>query len=154
MLHNCEGQSHKTVSTDHNLWRERRAEADSNWGPSVYQLTVLLLTIITSQIQLDFIKTVDHSKGVSDSWGEVIKVTESKSKAEECRCRRQNINTLLPIVHIPASFRSRDPTWHSSLKLAHAWSAMNSPNVQLSFYSKPVDFFRAVVACTERCIND
>ena len=30
MFHNCEGQSHKTVSTDHNLWSERRAEADSN----------------------------------------------------------------------------------------------------------------------------
>jgi len=34
MFHNCEGQSHKTVSTDHNLWSERRAEADSNRGPS------------------------------------------------------------------------------------------------------------------------
>ena len=30
MFHNCEGQSHKTVSTDHNFGRERRAEADSN----------------------------------------------------------------------------------------------------------------------------
>ena len=25
MFHNCEGQSHKTVSTDHNFWRERRS---------------------------------------------------------------------------------------------------------------------------------
>ena len=31
---NCEEQSHKTVSTDHNFWRQRRAEADSNRGPS------------------------------------------------------------------------------------------------------------------------
>ena len=30
MFHNCEGQSHKTVSTDHNFYRERRAEANSN----------------------------------------------------------------------------------------------------------------------------
>ena len=36
MFHNCEGQSHKTVSTD-NFWRGRRAEADSNQGPSAYQ---------------------------------------------------------------------------------------------------------------------
>ena len=43
MFHNCEGQSHKTVSTDHNLWRERRAEADSNRGPSAYQPTALPL---------------------------------------------------------------------------------------------------------------
>ena len=25
------------MSTDHNFWRERRAEAESNWGPSAYQ---------------------------------------------------------------------------------------------------------------------
>ena len=37
LLINCEGQSHKTVSTDHNFWRERWAEADSNWGPSTYR---------------------------------------------------------------------------------------------------------------------
>ena len=36
MFHNCEGLSHKTVSTDHNFSRERRAEADSNRGPSAY----------------------------------------------------------------------------------------------------------------------
>ena len=36
MFHNCEGQSHKTVSTD-NFWRGRRTEADSNQGPSSYQ---------------------------------------------------------------------------------------------------------------------
>ena len=38
MFHNCEGQSRKTVSTDHNFLRERTAEADSNRGPSAYQL--------------------------------------------------------------------------------------------------------------------
>ena len=37
MFHNCEGQSHKTVSTDYNFRRERRAEAGSNRGPSAYQ---------------------------------------------------------------------------------------------------------------------
>ena len=29
MFHICEEQSHKTLSTDHNIWRERRADADS-----------------------------------------------------------------------------------------------------------------------------
>ena len=35
-----DGQSHKTVSTDkpQPFWRERRAEAVSNRGPSAYQL--------------------------------------------------------------------------------------------------------------------
>ena len=43
MFHNCDGQSHKTVSTDHNFWRERRAEADFNRGPSAYQPNALPL---------------------------------------------------------------------------------------------------------------
>ena len=37
MFRNCEGQSRKTVSTDHNFSRERRAEADSNRSPSAYR---------------------------------------------------------------------------------------------------------------------
>ena len=49
MFHNCEGQSHKTMSTDHNLWSKRRAEADSNWGPSAYQPTALPLGQTGSQ---------------------------------------------------------------------------------------------------------
>ena len=40
---NCEGQSHKTVSTDHNFSTERTAEAESNRGPSAYQPNALLL---------------------------------------------------------------------------------------------------------------
>ena len=43
MFHSCEGQSHKTVSTDHNFWRKRRAEAVSNRGPSAYQPNALPL---------------------------------------------------------------------------------------------------------------
>ena len=40
---NCKGQSHKTASTDHNFWRERRAGVDSNRGPSAYQPNILPL---------------------------------------------------------------------------------------------------------------
>ena len=43
MFHNCEGQSHKSVSTDNNFRRERRAEAGSNQGPSAYQPNALPL---------------------------------------------------------------------------------------------------------------
>ena len=43
VFHNCEGQSHRTVSTDHNFRRERRAEADSNRGPSAYKPNALPL---------------------------------------------------------------------------------------------------------------
>ena len=37
------GKVTKTVSSDHNFWRERRAEADLNRGPSAYQRNALLL---------------------------------------------------------------------------------------------------------------
>ena len=42
---NSEGQSHEAVSTDHNFWRERIAEAESNRGPSnsAYQPNALSL---------------------------------------------------------------------------------------------------------------
>ena len=43
MFHNCERQSDKAVSTDHNFWRERKALADSNRGPSACQPNALLL---------------------------------------------------------------------------------------------------------------
>ena len=43
--------SHKTVSTDYNFGRERRAEADSNRGPSAYQPTALPLGQTGLQLQ-------------------------------------------------------------------------------------------------------
>ena len=43
MFHNCQGQRHKTVSIDRNFWSERRAEADSNRGPSAYKPNALPL---------------------------------------------------------------------------------------------------------------
>ena len=49
MFRNCEGQSHRTVATDHNFWSERRAEADSNRGPSAYQPNALPLGQTGSQ---------------------------------------------------------------------------------------------------------
>ena len=32
-----EGKSHEAVSSNHNIWREKKAEAESNWGPLEYQ---------------------------------------------------------------------------------------------------------------------
>ena len=49
MFRDCEGQSHETVSTDHNFWRERRAEADSNRGHFAYQPNALPLGQTGSQ---------------------------------------------------------------------------------------------------------
>ena len=39
MFHNCEGQGHKTVSTDHNLRRERRAKQIRTEVPLLTNLT-------------------------------------------------------------------------------------------------------------------
>ena len=50
MFHNHEVQSHKTVSTDHNFWRERKAETDSNRSPSAYQPNALPLGQTGSQV--------------------------------------------------------------------------------------------------------
>ena len=52
MFHNREKQSHKTVSTDHNFRSERRAEADSNRGPSAYQANALPLGQTGSHVPL------------------------------------------------------------------------------------------------------
>ena len=41
MFHDCEGQSHKTMSTDNTFWREWRAESDLNRSPSAYQPNAL-----------------------------------------------------------------------------------------------------------------
>ena len=54
MFHNyCEGQIHKTVFTDNSFRRERRAEAESNRGPSAYQPNALPL----GQTAITFIST-------------------------------------------------------------------------------------------------
>ena len=53
MFHNCKGHSHKTVSTDHNFWRKRRAEADSNRSPSAYKPNALLLGQTSSHVILN-----------------------------------------------------------------------------------------------------
>ena len=48
-----DGQSHKTVSTNHNLfWWERRAEALSNRGPSAYQPNALPLGHTGSHLEM------------------------------------------------------------------------------------------------------
>ena len=61
MFHNCEGQSHKTVSTDHNYWRERRVEADSNRSSSAYQPNALPLGQTGSQ-NSDYIRRFFHNR--------------------------------------------------------------------------------------------
>ena len=62
MIHNCEGQSHKTVSTDHNFWRERRAEADSIRGPSAYQPDALPLGQTRSPMRMSVHRPPGHQR--------------------------------------------------------------------------------------------
>ena len=44
--------TYDSVYTDHNVSRERRAEADSNRGPSAYQPNALLLGQTVSDTEL------------------------------------------------------------------------------------------------------
>ena len=53
--------SHKTVSTNHNSWREGTAEAESNRGPSAYQPNALPLGQTGSQLRFtEFIYLQGH----------------------------------------------------------------------------------------------
>ena len=49
VLVGSDGQSHKTVSKNNNLFEERKAEAESNRGPSAYQPNALPLGQTGSQ---------------------------------------------------------------------------------------------------------
>ena len=53
------------VSTDHNFWRKRRAEADSNRGPSAYQPDALPLGQTGSR------PAVTPNFVLEDDWGEL-----------------------------------------------------------------------------------
>ena len=63
-----DGQSHKTVSTKPQpFWRERRAEAVSNWGPSAYQPNALPPNRLTARLvttghiySLQVMATISH----------------------------------------------------------------------------------------------
>ena len=87
MFHNCEGQSHKTVSTDHNFCRERKAEADSNRGPSAYQLSALPLGQTSSQSQGE--KTLQHPQSASNA--------KSQNRVELSQYQRKHVQALSPI---------------------------------------------------------
>ena len=64
---NCEGENHKIASTDHNFWRERRAEAESNQGPSAYQPNALPLDWLT-MICLFSAVQVYTTEGAKTEW--------------------------------------------------------------------------------------
>ena len=62
MFHNCEGQSHKTVSADHKFWSERGTEADSNRGPSAYQPNALPLGQTGSLTSADILNSDERNR--------------------------------------------------------------------------------------------
>ena len=65
MFYNCEGQSHKIVSTDHNFWRERIAEVDSNWGPLLTSLTPYhQAKLVHTVLEAEFSQLVVISNGI------------------------------------------------------------------------------------------
>ena len=69
MFHNCESQSHKTVSTDHNFWRERRAKVELNRGPSDYQPNALPLGQTSSQEwDPEHLRRISKQRELTGTW--------------------------------------------------------------------------------------
>ena len=56
------------MSTDHKFWRERRAEAELNQDPSVYQPNILLLGQTNSQLQLSSVRIYINTPPVVDGF--------------------------------------------------------------------------------------
>ena len=127
---NCEGQSHKTVSRDHNFWTERRAEADSNRGPSAYQPNALQLGQTGSQgeARLKWRPLTDQesverpargkhrvalSCGVQPAspahgWPQLVKSRDCKASCGlDFRLEGRLIQRLLGVLTLSQSLRSR-----------------------------------------------
>ena len=93
MFHNCEEQSHKTVSTDHNFWRQRRAKVDSNRGPSAYQPNAVPLGQTGSQkhsIGYFIFIEQQRERGMESGWGGGVGGTDGgRAKERKSEERRQ-----------------------------------------------------------------
>ena len=74
-LINCEGQSHKMVSISHNFWRERRAEAVSNRGPSAHQPEA---SPPGHSISNDWGRCLSRIKRTYDIWVKMITANEKQ----------------------------------------------------------------------------
>ena len=98
MFHNCEGQSHKTVSTDHNSSRERTAETDSNRDRSSYQPNALPLGQTGSLAKHAIIKNLSHQ---FQNTGNLIPVkswiTVFDTTVNSKRDQVKNTNKHLPV---------------------------------------------------------
>ena len=98
-----DGQSHKTVSTNHNLfWRERRAEAVSNRGPSAYQPNALPLGQTGSQSVL----SSKYHIYLKNPYKEPLLLS-----VEPVGCHRNNRTWADNIVHSSATRCNTDPRW-------------------------------------------
>ena len=113
IFHNCEGQSHKSVSTDHNFWRERRAEADSNRGPSAYQPNALPLGQAGSLIAL-YRTAHFYTQTSSSSVTESLSYISSSSDTRSCEWLNPLDTWSVKLVSI---------SWHLIAKQKH-WDAI------------------------------
>ena len=108
MFHNREGQSDKTVSTDHNLWSERRAEANSNRDPSAYQPNGFPLGQTGSQerIQNGYRNKSQHRKlTLEKKWNSTAYLNRNRSR---------DLSITSPCSALPLSYpRSSHCQWKS-----------------------------------------
>ena len=128
MFDNCNGQSHKTVSTDYNFWRERRAEADSNQCPSAYQPNALPLGQTGSQ---------DNAYKPQ--------LTSKKSRSWESN-RRRPLTSLRPYrwatpAYVSLTLFRQRKTLHFFYRTVLHVSCVTGPVVSLPLSHWPESFF-------------
>ena len=135
MFHNCEGQRHKTVSTDHNFWRERRAEADLNQGPSAYHPNALPLGQIGSLSSLHTLSPL-IAKCRAGWWGGGVNgsrpCTSRPSTLEAYIFRRKkNYNwgwrlsvAWLTVIETLSEWQHHCGTWRRPFFSSYLWSGI------------------------------
>ena len=96
----CEGHSHKTVSTDNNFSRERRAEAESTRGPS--SCNVLPLGQTDSPVTLLACLVTLMSQYRSLVLCPLLYILRPSGQP----CMLRLLSRILPYFYIPSSFNT------------------------------------------------
>ena len=139
MFYNSEGQSHKTVSTDHNFWSERRAEADSNRGPSAFQHNALPLGQIDSRNQSSFEAFINRGGGGRGGGGG--RILHASVTVSGTRCRDAvTYDPPPPHHHHPPTPPSSNFWFHS---LANVSTQLSAGRVCNTGDVGHVNYFRA-----------
>ena len=109
------------MSTDHNFWKERRAEADSNRGPSAYQANALPLgqtgsrTAMGMKPDLLSLRLVQSFRGGVLAYSVTMHTELNLLLSSGKRLNKRLVGTWLVLFYICAVDRALKTNFHSSL---------------------------------------